>query len=273
MSIDTIEKSIAGRIPVRLYTFKLGVVRWDYNSSAEDIKRGAITYKALKGGMSDSGIIISDGGISDNFKITAPATIEIARLFNNTPPSSRLTLEVANTHLHSDETIPVWWGVVISVTDKTAATIEILASPNETLANRPGVTLIYSRQCGAIIYDSQCKVNKELYRVRTTVQQVEVSALMVSDAAKYQDGWFDGGFIEFTDANNDLARRYIEAHAGSTLTLWGSTQGISQGMSISLFAGCNSAANTCANKFNNQLNRQAFDHLQGYSPFDGNQVF
>lgn len=273
MSYKQIEQSLASRTPIRLYSFKLGSLRWDYNTSSETIKRNNIQYKAIKGGISDGGIIVSDGGISDNFKITAPASIAIARLFDNMPPSSRLNLEVSNTHAQNDEVIPAWWGVVVTVTEKTAATVEIVASPNETLANRPGVTLVYSRQCGAMIYDQQCKVNKELYRMRGTIQQTAVSAVTITEAANQPDGWFNGGFIEYTDSNGELDRRYIEQHAGTELSLWGGTQGLNTGQTVSLFAGCNRLQATCTNKFNNQLNRQAFDHLQGWSPFDGSQIF
>lgn len=273
MNYKQIEQSLASRTPIRLYTFKLGAVCWDYNTSSETVIRHGVRYKTIKGGISDRGIIVSDGGISDNFTLTAPATIEIARLFDNMPPSSRLTLEVANTHLQTDEVIPTFWGVVVTVTEKTAATVEITASPNETMTNRPGVTLVYSRTCGAMIYDHQCKVNKELYKVRTTLQQIAVSAVTVSEAGNYSDGWFSGGFIEYTNSNGELDRRYIEQHTGTTLHLWGGTQGLNQSQAINLYAGCNGSPDACANKFNNSLNRQAFDHLQGWSPFDGSQIF
>lgn len=273
MSYKQIEQSLDNRTPIRLYTIKQGAVRWDYNTSSETITRNNIQYKAVKGGISDGGIIVSDGGISDNFKITAPASIAIARLFDNLPPSSRLTLEVANTHLQTEEVIPAFWGVIVTVTEKTAATVEIVASPNETLTNRPGVTLVYSRQCGAMIFDHQCKVNKELYRVKGEVQQTAVSAVTINEAANHPDGWFNGGFIEYTDSHGELDRRYIEQHTGTTLYLWGGSQGLNNGQSVSLYAGCNGSPDACTNKFNNALNRQAFDHLQGWSPFDGSQIF
>lgn len=273
MNYKQIEQSLASRTPIRLYTFKLGAIRWNYNTSSETIIRNNIKYKTIKGGLSDRGFIVSDGGISDKFTLTAPATIEIARVFPSMPPGSRLTLEVANTHLQTEEVVPAFWGGVDTVTEKTAATVEIIAIPNETMTNRMGVTLVYSRTCGAMIYDHQCKVNKELYKVRTTLQQIAVSAVTISEAANHPDGWFSGGFIEYTDSNGELDRRYIEQHIGAELNLWGETQGLNPGQIISLYAGCNGSPDACANKFNNSLNRQAFDHLQGWSPFDGSQIF
>lgn len=273
MSYKTIETSVDKRTPIRLYTFKRGALVWAYNSSSQAIKRNNVLYRSLLGGLSDQGIIISDGGISDNFKITAPADIEIARLFYGMPPSSRIELEVANTHLQSDEVKPVWWGVVVSVNDLAADKVEIIASPAETLANRPGVTLVYSRQCGAMIYDDLCKVDKEKYRVRGTTDQVMITGIETASAAGYADGYFNGGFVEYSITGGELERRYIEKHEGSNLILWGGSEGINQGQTISLFPGCDTAPSTCVNKFNNHLNRQSFEHLQGHSPFDGNQVF
>lgn len=273
MSYNTIEKSLVERTPIRLYKFKRGALTWAYNSSAEDIKRDNTLYKSIAGGLSDQGIIISDGGISDNFKIIAPADIDIVKQFYGMPPSARVELEVSNTHFQTEEIKPVWWGVIISITDKSINSVEIIASPNESITNRPGVTLVYSRQCGAVIYDGQCKVNKELYKVKSNVQQVTTSGIEVTNVANYQDGWFSGGFIEYTIEGGEIERRYIEKHSRTSLVLWGGSQGLKQGQVISLFAGCDTNPTTCKNKFNNQLNRQSFDHLQGKSPFDGNQVF
>lgn len=273
MSFNTVETSLAARTPIRLYLFKRGALTWPYNSSSQAIKRGNVLYKALPGGLSDRGIISSDGGISDNLTITAPADIEIARLFYGIPPSARIELEVFNTHLQTDEYIPTWHGVVVSVRDTKIDRVEIIASPNESLTDRPGVTLVYSRQCGAVIYDDQCKVNKELYRVRANAEQIVVTGIETTTAANYSDGYFNGGFIEYSIAGGELERRYIEQHEGSSLTLWGGSEGINQGQAISLFPGCDTDPNICYNKFKNHLNRQSFDHLQGRSPFDGNQVF
>ncbi len=273
MSYNTIETSLDGRTPIRLYLFKRGALTWAYNSSSQAIKRGTVLYKSVLGGLKDQGIIISDGGISDNFKITAPADIEIAKLFYAMPPSARIELEVSNTHLQTDDVQPVWWGVVTSVNELKVDEVEIVVSPYETIANRPGITLVYGRQCGALIYDNLCKVNKELYRVRSTVQQVNVTGIETPTAANYSDGYFNGGFVEYTITGGELERRYIEQHNSSSLILWGGSQGIEQGQDISLFPGCDTSTSLCNNQYQNHLNRQSFEHMQGTSPFDGNQVF
>lgn len=274
MSFNDAEKSLDGRKPIRLYKFTRGALVWAYNTSSEPIKRDNVIYKSLVGGISDRGIIRSDGSSnSDSFTITAPADIDVAKLFYGMPPNARIELEVANSHLQTEEIVKVWFGAVVSVRDTSTDKAEIIAAPFESLANTTGVNLTYSRQCGAVIYDQQCKVNKELHRIRTSIQQLAITGIVTSDAAKYADGYFSGGFIEYTIEGGEIERRYIEQHSGINLTLWGGSQGLEAGQAVSLFTGCNQSPDMCNNKFNNYLNRRSFEHLQGRSPFDGNQVF
>lgn len=272
MNFNMLEQSLDQRKPARMYQFSRGPLRWCYNSSAEVIKYDNQIFKPLIGGISDRGIIRSDGGQSDTFIITAPNDIEVAQLFVDVPPSSRIQLTVFNTHLGTECVQPVWYGVIGTVNFSVQDSVEISCINNETLTNRPGVTAVYSRQCNAVLYDKQCAVNKEKFKVAATIKQITPMTIEVMEAGSYSPDWFTGGFIEFNVGSGEIDRRYIEKHTGTTLTLLSGSISLKDGQNIALYPGCNLMATTCQEKFNNLLNRKAFDHLQGQSPFDGNPV-
>lgn len=273
MNYDEIQKTLAGRSPIRCYEFKRGALAWLYNTSSESIKRNNMLFQSITGGILDEGIIRSNGSQTDDFTVSAPVSIAIAKLYTEQAPSNRIWLTAYDTDANSDDLKQRWHGAINSVNYSEVDRIKIICIPAAALANKTGATQTYARQCDDVIYDKQCKVNKELYRVEGTIQQIGVNSIQVAKAANYQDGWFNGGFIEFDVGSGELDRRYIEAHQGITLTLWGTSGSFSLGQTINLFAGCNqSQKDHCANKFNNSLNYQGCPHMQGRSPFDGNPV-
>ncbi|UYZ84278.1 phage BR0599 family protein [Entomomonas sp. E2T0] len=273
MSYETIENSLADREPIRCYKFSRGALTWLYNTSSEAITRNNMRFLALTGGISDSGIIRSNGSQTDNFTVIAPATIAIAKLYNEQAPSNRIYLTVYNAHRNTEKLIQCWYGAINGINNSEIDQVKIICTPNASLANKPGATQVYARQCDAVIYDTKCKVNKELYRVNGTVQQISTSSIQVIQAANYPDGWFNGGFIQFDVGSGELDRRYIENHQGATLIVWGGGVNLNLGQAINLFPGCNQATSTCQNKFDNLLNMQACPHIQGRSIFDGNPVW
>lgn len=272
MNYSEIEKSLTNRQPIRLYEFRRGALSWLYNTSEQPIKRKNMLFKALIGGIKDGGIITSDGGQSDNFTITAPATIEIARLFLTMPPSSRISITVYNTHAGTDEFIQRWYGAVIGVNYSAIDSVKITCQSIDALTNKPGATEVYSRQCNAVIYKGKCMVNKIDYKMIGKIIKITRTNIEVVEATSRPDGWFNGGFFEYSIGDGESDSRYIESHVGQVLTVWGNTSGLQLGQMINLYPGCNLTADHCLNKFNNLLNRQSFEHIQGRSPFDGNPV-
>lgn len=273
MNYKDTENSLDGRIPIRCYAFRRGALTWLYNTSSEAITRNNMRFLSLTGGISDDGFIRSNGGQSDDFTVTAPATIAIAKLFNEQAPSNRIYLTVYDTHQGTDELVQRWSGAISSVNYSDIDKIKITHTPLASLANKPGTTQVYARQCNAVIYDTQCTVNKEQYRVSGTIQQISVNSIQVAQAANYDDGWFNGGFIEFDAGSGEQDRRYIESHQGMTLVLWGGGISLTLGQTINFYPGCDIARTTCNGKYNNILNYQGCPHLQGRSIFDGNPVW
>ncbi|RKS87141.1 putative phage protein (TIGR02218 family) [Orbus hercynius] len=272
MNFNDVEKSLDGRQPIRLYEFSRGIFKYAYNSSAINITYNNQLFKALIGGISDSGIIRSDGGTSDSLTITCPPDIEVAKLFANVAPSKKVTLKIYNSHLGLSTAEPVWLGDVVSVNFAAFDMVKISAIPTESASNKLGATLTYSRQCNAVLYDQQCQVNKEHYKKTDTITRIDLTTIDVTEAANMPDGWFTGGFIEFSIGNGEYDMRAIETHIGTKLIILGGTAGLKHNMVINFYPGCDLAKPTCKTKFNNLLNMRATPYLKDSSPFDGNPV-
>lgn len=272
MNFNQLEKSLDSRQPVRLYEFTKGFFKYTYNSSAVNISYNNQIFKSLIGGISDSGIIRSDGGNSDALNIIAPADIEVAQLFVDIAPSRKVILKIYNTHLGVTEIKPIWQGEVVTVSFAESDRIKLVAIPTESATNKLGATQTYSRQCNAVLYDKRCKVNKQLYKKTGTIMQMNLTSIKVIEAATMPDGWFTAGYIEYDIGDGDYEVRAIEFHSKDSLVLLGGTAGLKERQTINFYAGCNLTKETCKIKFNNLLNMQATPYLKGKSPFDGNPV-
>jgi len=273
MSFDSRERSLADGQPIRLYQFSRGVLRWPYNSSDRDVTYNNQVFKTLRGGISDNGIRQTAEASADTFVITAPADIEVAQLFRGMPPSSEINLRVFDLHYGEIDAINRFVGSISSVKWPTLDSCNITCNDIESSMQRPGLTDTYSRSCTTTLYSLKCKVNRDLYRVETTLQSL--SGLIISSGtfASYPDGWFSSGYVEWAIGSGEYERRHIEVHIGSQLQLLGGTSGLATGQAVRVYPGCDFLDTTCDGKYDNLPNFRGDRHLDGKSPFDGDQVF
>jgi len=273
MSFDAREQSLATGQPIRLYKFSRGVLSWLYNSSERDITLGTETYKTLRGGIEDNGILQSGDPEQDKFILTAPGDIEVAKLYRTYSPSDEVTLDVFDMHYGDDEVLSSWSGSITTVDWPSPERCQISCLSLEASMEQPGLVDTYSRSCTAVLGDVRCGVDLNLYRVTTTLQSLTGSEVSSGAFEAYADGYFTAGYVEWSVGSGEYDRRHIEAHTGSSLTLLGGTAGLSAGMSVRVYPGCDFLIGTCDGKFDNAVNFRGEPHLQGESPFDGNQVW
>ena len=273
MSFDSREKSLATGKPIRLYRFSRGVMRWLYNSSDRDISLGSEIYRAVRGGISDSGIRWSGNPEQDDFDLTAPHDLEVAQLYRAFPPSEQVALAVFDLHYGDSESVAAWAGSVSVCNWPKADRCKISCMSLEASMARPGLVDTYSRTCTAVLGDLYCRVDLNSYRVTTTLQSVTGASVSSGAFAAYPGGWFTAGFVEWAIGSGEYERRHIEMHVGSVLQLLGGIAGISAGMEVRAYPGCDFLATTCHGKFTNSVNFRGEPHLQGDSPFDGSNVW
>lgn len=273
MSFDSREYSLADGAPVRLYEFSRGVWRWLYNSSDRDIAVGTEVYRTVRGGISDNGIRQSGVSKQDAFVITAPADIEVAQPWRGSRPSAEIYLRVLDMHYGESEIVHRLTGSISSVKWPRLDTCTITIQDIESSMERPGLIDTYSRTCTTTLYSTQCGVDRNVHRVETTIQSLDGRTISSGEFASYPDGWFNGGYVEWPIGQGEYDSRHIETHVGSVLQLLGGTVGLAAGQAIRVYPGCDFLPGTCDGKFDNLLNLRATPHMDGKSPFDGEQVF
>lgn len=273
MSFDSREYSLADGAPVRLYEFSRGVWRWLYNSSDRDIAVGTEVYRTVRGGISDNGIRQSGVSKQDAFVITAPADIEVAQPWRGSRPSAEIYLHVLDMHYGESEIVHRLTGSISSVKWPRLDTCTITIQDIESSMERPGLIDTYSRTCTTTLYSTKCGVDRNLYRVETTIQSLTGASISAGAFAAYPDGWFNGGYVEWPIGQGEYDSRHIETHMGSVLQLLGGAVGLAAGQAIRVYPGCDFTAGTCSSKFDNLPNLRATPHMDGKSPFDGEQVF
>jgi uncharacterized phage protein (TIGR02218 family) len=273
MSFNTYEYSLAQGVPVRLYEFSRGVMRWLYNSSDRDISLGSQVFRTLNGGVSDGGIRQTGESKQDPFVITAPADIEVAQPFRVSRPSAEIGLKVFDLHYGDDEAVCRYVGSIVNVKWPQLDTCTITCQDIEASMDRPGLVDTFSRTCTTTLYSPQCKVNRDSFRVEAAIQSLAGLAISSAIFDGYTDGWFSGGYIEWPVGSGEYDRRHIETHVGSVLQLLGGTVGLTIGQEIRAYPGCDFLAETCSTKYGNLDNFRGDNHMDGKSPFDGEQVF
>lgn len=273
MTYELIENSIDLGRPIRLYKFMRGVATWAYCTADRDITYQSVTYKSIPGGLRDSGIRQSGEATADAFEITAPATIDIAQLYRGVSPSDKIEITVYDKHYDDAQAIIVYIGSIFDVKFPAEDRCTIVCNTDSVSLNVMGLTLTWGLGCQYEVYGRGCEVNRDLFKVDAIVQSM--TGLTISSAAfeSYDDGWFDGGYVEWPVGAGNYDRRGIVSHNGSVLELLGGTQGIGLGIVLTAFPGCDTTMQICHDKFNNDPNYGGALHQPGKSPFDGTPVF
>ncbi|NHN78558.1 DUF2163 domain-containing protein [Azotobacter chroococcum] len=272
MTYDASERSLADGRPIRLYQFTRGTLAWRYASADRDIVHGTQTFTALRGGIADSGVRQTGQTSPDTLKLTAPADLEVAQLYRGAAPSAAVSLTVFARHYGVDDYLVIWAGEIRSVRWPALDRCEIQCSPLTERMEMQGLRLGWERNCPHALYSLACGVNRDLYRIESSIQSMDGASLSNGAFAAQPDGYFTGGLVEWAIGGGEYERRGIEQHAGSSLTLLGGTSGLMLNQAIRVYPGCAQTTAACT-VFNNLPNYGGIPHLAGESPFDGNNYF
>ncbi|EHN5173250.1 phage BR0599 family protein [Salmonella enterica] len=270
MSWSNQEYSVSAGSPVMLYLFSLGGRVWRYTSADRAISALGQTWTAVA--IKDGGFLQGSG---DSVEILLAGNNPVVQLFRGTPPSSPVQVRVYRLH----ETDPaqeyrtVWVGTVSEVRRESPEQVRLLSSGVASSFTRNGLRLTWGRGCPYSLYDHNCRVSADRMAVKDiAVTATTGSGITVALPAGTAQGWFSGGYIEWTD-DDILHRRGIRVHSDSTLQLSGSSQGIRTGMLITAYPGCDLTLETCAKKYGNHLNYGGCPHMPGVSPWEIIKVF
>lgn len=270
MAFETREISNFLGKPIRLLDFRRGTAHWRYCTADQDVVFGGDTYAAVA--LSDSPIVQAGELAQDSFVVTMPADAGVPQLFRSAPPSQKVHLTVRRHHAEDDEAPVEWVGVVSAVSRVSAVAAEVVCNSLAGTLPRGGLRKAWGRGCQNVLYDHECTVDKTRFAKAGVISGISGRTITSSVFAEYPDGRFYGGFIEWV-VEGGTERRYIVAHAGSTVTLLNGAGGLEIGQAITAYTGCRLTRDDCHNFFANLPNYGGFAHLPGKSPFSGDPVF
>lgn len=288
MAFETSELSGYEGQPIQLYEFLRTSggtdYFWRYNTSDRDMLYSGNTFKAVP--INDSGFRFNTEASSTDLDVTMPIAEEFCQNFRlaGTMPSDTVWLRIYRVHVGdiSDiDTNPVvndlrmvWMGTVNGITQLDDLTARVTCAMVAASFRRGGLRYGYQRSCPHVLYAPlTCKVNREDHRLDGTIEAIDGNILQSAGFAFEDDGWWDGGFIEYELPSGMIERRMVLSHIGDTIYIMGFPAGMSVGSTYAIFPGCDRTIDTCIVKFDNLLNNGGFPHTPGRNPFDGMPVF
>ncbi|WP_458321525.1 phage BR0599 family protein [Providencia sp. CRPN22473] len=272
MSFNVIETTNDSGRPVLLYEFRLLDKYWRYTSADSKITAAGSVWEPL--GMTDDGVKQTGEAATDALNLTMPNTSAVVGLFIGTPPGSPVFLTIRKLHLGDGDAAVCYVGEVQSInqgSNPTVATVTV-ATLSATM-DRNGLRLAWSRGCPHVLYDRQCRVIKDHFKVDATVLSVGAGTVTSNTYAGFPDGYFAGGFIEWNDPQYGVERRGIESHTGDTITIFGTVDGLAGGFILKTYPGCPRTVTACNTIFNNLANYGGVPTMPDRSPFDGDPIF
>jgi uncharacterized phage protein (TIGR02218 family) len=280
MAFGTYEESTESGRPIQLYRFTLGDpdtvdpgtgmpngVRWLYTSADDNLDILGMTWKAVA--IRDDGIKQSGEANTDALNIECQSDIGPAMVYRSSPPATPIQVDILR--LHEGDTTPqiIYVGEILQINFPKPGAATITCQTLMATMRRMGLRLSYTRTCPYTVYDPlTCKVDKSLWAWPVNIQSVSGFNVSSTDLAAKGDGYFTGGFIEWTHPTRGVQRIMIESHVGSLMRLFDDTGEIYPGLQVIAYRGCNQTSERC-DSFNNLPNFGGFEFMPGKSPYDG----
>jgi uncharacterized phage protein (TIGR02218 family) len=265
MSYEIHENSVCDGSPVELYRFVYDIQRWNWTSGNLEQTWLSETYtpEPIKRGE----FALNRDPFSERLDLEVPRDNEVAALWIAFPPERQVTLTVFRGHQGDNDFRLFWQGRVITPLWPGDGTCKLACEPIKSQYRRIGAVKPVQRTCPHALYERDCWVNKESFKVSGTVSAVDGVSISGAAFATKADGWFVSGHF-----NVGLASRMILAHSGTAITIAAPIAGLAVGNSFDAYAGCDHTRPTCKTTFSNNLNYGGYDYWPERNPFKGDAV-
>lgn len=271
MSYDTKEISADLGRPVDIFTFARGPQQWLYTSADRDVTVSAEVYDSvaiLRPGIAQGGELNRAG-----LKLTVARDFPIAVLFRAGIPSETITLRIRQYHDGDGSVVAIWNGRVVNVA-RVGDLAEILCEPISTSIRTTGLRRRYQRSCPHVLYGPACGVVASSFDLAGTVSALSGLTVTATAFGTQPDGYWEGGYIEWSPSAGIYERRFIDGHTGNTVTLMTQPLGLAVSNSITIFPGCDHTmgAGGCA-KFSNVPDYGGFPDIPLKNPFGSDPIY
>lgn len=255
-----------------LVVFARGTQTWLYTSDDRPVIYNGQTYLPIamkRGAISESADLTRN-----TLDINVPDSIALLDLFRGTTPLDVISMTLYQLPKGSNAATTRWVGVLGSVTFATGGIATVHGLPPMASLQGNGLKRCWQKSCPHNLYGTEvggCNANKANFRVDATLTSVTASVVQAAVFATKRDGWFDGGWIEWT-VGTATERRFIITHVGDTVTLMTPAYA-SVGTVVASYPGCAHDLTTCDTKFGNSDNYGGQPWIPSTNPFGNNSVF
>lgn len=256
---------------IEIYEFKRGPATFCYTSADRTIVESGQTFDPYA--IKRDRIFQSEEQGKAGLQITAPLSLPVLGLWRPFPPSERVAFRLRRIRKSDGVVTSAWMGVVSDVEeDQHTATIRCQSHLASLATN--GLRRCWQIGCPHVLYGigpGLCNVNQDDFRLDTSLTGIQGVTLESPDFADFIEGYFNGGFIRWTDGTQ-VEHRFITSHVEEHITVMTPSL-LVPGTTIAAFPGCGHDLVSCHEKFGNALNYGGQHTIPVVNPFGQDPLF
>ncbi|TWH48562.1 phage BR0599 family protein [Sporomusa sp. KB1] len=263
-NIGTYEYSQQDGQPIECYKFTIGITRYQYTSSVDNID-----LKFVENGMTRTETYLADYIKRQNVKPTCKGDSSalivivtkdnpVAKMYQGPPPEIPVLLKIYRLHEQDYNQRDIVFTGRVSQASFNGSDCELTVKVENWAAREiPNGKRQYT--CNKVVYSKRCRLKEEEWQIPVFIDRVVGLNIFSTTFALYPDGHFAGGIFRF-EGNV----RLIAEHVGDRVRLKYPFIRTPRNEVI-VAPGCDHLFSTCAKRFNNALN---FDGCPWVPPTD-----
>lgn len=224
-----------------------------------DVEINGATYTALPSTRGELPVALA--GEDTDLIIELPITHYIPWRWNlGGIPPLYVNVTVFRKQMTSGEVETIHQGVIESIEYDTRRDVARVRVPSRLVDVHARRLPMFSvgPLCVHILYDANCQVSRNSFRVDATVQSYNGRVITVDSMSGQADDWATWGELLHVASGERVS---IGSQIGTTITGQFPIPGIALGDQVQIFAGCAHDIGTCFAKFNNKNRFLGFPQL------------
>lgn len=254
---------------VEFYEFRRGTVAWLYTS-----RRKPLVYKGrtFEPASIKRSVIAQTQDLTRNvLDLTVPLDLPLLAQFQPVPPLAKISVLCSVLQSGQTQARGIWGGKLANIEENRGRAILHCMPPQAAMAAN-GLRGCWQKTCRHVLYGSSCKASRTDVRLDATLTGVTTATVSAAAFATQADGWWAGGFIEWTTNTGLVEVRFIISHVGEVVTLL-TPSNVVVGTVVATYPGCNHTLDDCENKHHNLDNYGGQPYIPPKVPFNNNPGF
>jgi len=257
-TFDDDERSTSGSRPIDLYTLATPTATYRLTSHIVDVTYGGFTFTALT--MTRGNLQVGQDLTGRELVVYLPITHPIVQRFAAYGiPERQVIVTLQRLQEKSGEAMQAWQGFAQGISiDGNVALIRVPSVTDDAIKVKLP-TVRAQHLCNHVLFDARCQVDRNAYKVDTSVVSMTGRTLVISSIGGQPTEWAAPAGELLHVATGE--RRQILSQSGTTLVLNVPFVGVAAGDAVTVFASCSHALSECKTKFHNVVNFGGMPHM------------